>query len=272
MKILSWNVASLRTLPAVTSFSSLSFDINAAFKTEGEQKLAVQYKTTAEKGLEAFFTAQEADIIAIQEHKFGEISKVAPDCLQVDGYDSFWSFAPKQGYAGVVTFVKKGLTKSATDDPFSAIDSAEDPKLGEEIQGGRLVLTEHCDFLLLNVYAVNGGRGPQYVEQKMQFYAKLQKAVHYWQTVLKKNVIIAGDITPAHTELDQYNPKKFSDSSGFLPIERDWITTFLEEEKMKDAWRYLHPHERRYTFWDAKRRTFLSHHFCFTSFSRICVA
>jgi len=173
-------------------------------------------------------------------------------CLNFLGYDSFWSFSGS-GYAGVVTYARSGLTKTFTDDPFSMTQTAS--KSIKEISKGRCMLTDHGVLLLLNIYAPNAGRGPEHLEKKLEFYNELSSAMARW-TEEGRKVIITGDINTAHSELDIYNPKKYQMETGFLDIERQWITTFLNERKCKDVWREFNPGIRKYTFWDQKRCAF----------------
>jgi exodeoxyribonuclease III len=114
------------------------------------------------------------------------------------------------------------------------------------------MLTDHGEFLILNIYAPNAGRGPEHLERKMKFYSELSQAMALW-TQDGRKVIVTGDINTAHTDLDIYNPRKYVQETGFLEIERDWITTFLEERKCKDVWREFNPKIRKYSFWDQKR-------------------
>jgi exonuclease III len=56
-----------------------------------------------------------ADILCLQETKLSNETKLPKDMLvNLPGWESFWSFNKvRKGQAGVVTFVKKGLTVSA---------------------------------------------------------------------------------------------------------------------------------------------------------------
>jgi exodeoxyribonuclease III len=119
------------------------------------------------------------------------------------------------------------------------------------------MLTDHGGFLLLNIYAPNAGRGSDHLERKMAFYAELSVTMERW-TQEGRRVVITGDINTAHTELDIYNPKKYMEETGYLDIEREWITSFLSQRKCTDVWRKQHPGERKYTYWDQRRCTTFS--------------
>jgi exodeoxyribonuclease III len=151
----------------------------------------------------------------------------------------------------VVTYARCGLTKNFTDNPFSTRPVTS--KSLDQITKGRCMLTDHGAFLLLNIYAPNAGRGSEHLQRKMEFYNELSAAMGRW-TKDGRNVIVTGDINTAHSELDIYNPRKYTLETGFLESEREWITTFLSERKCKDVWREFNPGVRKYTFWDQKRR------------------
>ncbi len=239
MKILTWNVASLKTLPPKLSGHSLA----------------------------SFFAAHKADIVCLQETKIADPSRLTKELAVVPGYDSFFSYSGS-GYAGVATYARTGSTRWWTDNPFVVNITAESAPSTviqevfstdcsktkpEETSIGRCVLTDHGHFLLLNVYAVNAGRGPEFLTKKFTFYNHLSLCVRKWQEAGRK-VIVTGDINTAHTELDIYNPVKYGTGTGFLPQEREWISEFLASRDCVDIFRELHPAERKYSFWDQRRQ------------------
>jgi exodeoxyribonuclease-3 len=86
----------------------------------------------------------------------------------------------------------------------------------------------------------------------MTFYDAFLKKT---KALVKKgeNVIVCGDVNTAHKEIDLARPKENSDTSGFLPIEREWIDRFLEAG-FKDSLRMFHDEPELYTWWDYKTR------------------
>jgi exodeoxyribonuclease-3 len=64
-----------------------------------------------------------------------------------------------------------------------------------------------------------------------------------------KSIIVCGDVNTAHKEIDLKNPKANSKTSGFLPIERQWIDTFLDAGYI-DTFRYVHGDvQEHYSWW-----------------------
>ena len=239
---MTWNVAALRTIPSKLGTSEF------------------QNKVPMNDALSAFFKKYEVDIACIQEHKFSGWDKLDKEYACVEGlsrpfsatdeagYDSFWSFSGS-GYAGVVTYARTGLTESFTDNPFGKEDGDKEIRA---LTQGRCMLTRHSGFSILNIYAPNAGRGPEHLEKKMAFYNELSSAMARW-TEEGQKVVVTGDINTAHSDLDIYNPKKYGQETGYLEIERNWISAFLNDRKCKDVWREFNPGVRKYTFWDQKR-------------------
>lgn len=112
--------------------------------------------------LKNFFDHHKADIICLQvcqmiispsqsqETKCSKLSQLEDSIIHVEGYESFWSFSSvKNGYSGVVTYVKKGRTLDASNTPFEQTD------LNQE---GRTVMTDHKHFVLFNCYFPNAAQ------------------------------------------------------------------------------------------------------------------
>ena len=62
------------------------------------------------------------------------------------------------------------------------------------------------------------------------------------------NIIICGDYNICHTEIDIHNPKQNKNTSGFLPVEREWIGNFIQSGFV-DSFRYLNSEPHHYTWW-----------------------
>ena len=63
-----------------------------------------------------------------------------------------------------------------------------------------------------------------------------------------ESIILCGDFNTAHTEIDLKNPKQNSNTSGFLPEERDWLDKYLDHGFV-DIYRYKYPDKVQYTWW-----------------------
>jgi len=83
----------------------------------------------------------------------------------VNGWESFWNVCKavggkeKKGYSGVVTYVKSGITPSAS--VRFGIDEFDEE--------GRIVMTDHQAFVLFNVYLPNSGQDKKRLDYKLRF-------------------------------------------------------------------------------------------------------
>ena len=73
-----------------------------------------------------------------------------------------------------------------------------------------------------------------------------------------REVIICGDWNIAHKEIDLKNWKGNLKNSGFLPEERTWMTSVLDELHWQDVYRSLHPEttDEAYTWWSNRGQAY----------------
>jgi exodeoxyribonuclease-3 len=62
------------------------------------------------------------------------------------------------------------------------------------------------------------------------------------------NLIICGDYNICHTEIDIHNPVQNKDTSGFLPVERNWLGNFIDSG-FTDSFRHLNKDPHHYSWW-----------------------
>ena len=60
--------------------------------------------------------------------------------------------------------------------------------------------------------------------------------------------MICGDYNICHQPIDIHNPKSNKNSSGFLPEEREWFTSFLATG-FTDTFRHFNQEPHNYTWW-----------------------
>jgi len=180
----------------------------------------------------------DADIVCLQETKLQE-ADIPDDLKNLDGWTSFWSSGQKKGYSGVVTFVRdhvpsSEVAKGLGDDQFD--------------QDGRIQITDHDAFILLNIYFPNGGRGPEHVAHKMAFYAKFHEVVNGFRDD-GRDVVVCGDVNTAHHPIDTARPEVDVNYSGHLPEERAFLDAFVDDGWI-DTFRTEHPaREGAFTWW-----------------------
>ena len=175
-------------------------------------------RACVKKGLREMMLVEDADIICLQE------TKCPNDILVFDGYHAQWNVGKVKGYAGIAT--------------LSKIKCINSYSCGE----GRLMMTEHEDFYLVNVYVPNSGKSLQNRLDWNQWF------MNYLSTLKNKKIIVCGDMNVSHNDIDIYSPKTLCTKPGFLSQERCDFTKLLDDIDLDDLWR-LCSGEPGYTFW-----------------------
>ncbi len=192
------------------------------------------------KGFMDWFSKIDADIVCLQE------TKAQPDQLDdsvkdIDGYESFWFSAEKKGYSGVCIYTRIKPDSVQLGLGNNYFDSE-----------GRVIIAEYEKFVLANVYFPNGGRGPERVRYKLEFYDELFFLLDK-KFRGRKGIIVTGDFNTAHKDIDLAEPEKNVKNSGFLPEEREWIDNLIRLGYV-DVFRNFHKEGGLYTFWDQVTR------------------
>ena len=191
-------------------------------------------RAVVKKGFWDWFNLDTPDVLCLQE------TKAQPDQLDGSlinplGYHAYYHSAERKGYSGVTTWCKT--------EPLSVQTDILNESFNRE---GRIVLTEHPDFFLYNVYFPNGQKDQDRLDYKLRFYGALQE--HIRETDKIKPVIITGDFNTAHTEIDLARPKANEKTSGFMPEERVWVDRYLDSGFV-DTFRKEHPGAKGYYSW-----------------------
>ncbi|ESL08173.1 apurinic/apyrimidinic endonuclease [Trypanosoma rangeli SC58] len=178
MFIISWNVA---------GWSSTSKAIREDFGS-----------------IACFLQRTQADIVCLQEVKgswaklqadpFGMGASDGGSALAIEGWESFWAFSGKaqRGFNGVATFARKGLTWWCDSRPFS------EEELNDE---GRVVISCHSAFVVVNTYVVNARNG-QRIAFKMRFLASLKSLLIRLKEETGKPIILLGDLNQTYRAED----------------------------------------------------------------------
>lgn len=193
------------------------------------------FRAAVNKNFWDWFKAADADVVALQE------TKAHPDQLDAadrepEGYHSFWNASTvKKGYSGVACFSKTS--------PLSQSTGLPDERFKGE---GRSILLEYPDFYFFNIYFPNGQKDDDRLNFKMGYYdAFLDYAEELRKT---KPIVVCGDFNTAHKPIDLARPKENEKTSGFLPIERAWLDTFIERGYV-DTLRMFTDAGQLYSWW-----------------------
>ena len=182
-----------------------------------------------------WYQKDDPDIVCLQEVKARE-EQLEGSLDSIRDRNIAWNAAERPGYSGVATLSKVK--------PLSVTKGFGIEEFDRE---GRVLLHEFEDFYLFNIYFPNGQRDQERLDYKMSFYdAFLEKSEELKKT--GKAVITCGDYNTAHKEIDLKNPKENSKTSGFLPIEREWIDKYIAHG-YTDTFRMFNEEPGQYTWW-----------------------
>lgn len=194
-------------------------------------------------GIRAAFTkdflgwlkAAGPDVICIQESKAGN-DQIDIESLEKIGYKSYWHSAQKKGYSGVGIATKT--------EPKNIFYGCVIEHYDNE---GRIIRTDFEDFSVISVYVPSAsnidrlGFKMEFCEDFLGYIKNLKKEI--------PNLIICGDFNICHKEIDIHNPKGLQKVSGFLPMEREWLTRFIEECELIDSFRFFNNQPENYSWW-----------------------
>ena len=116
---------------------------------------------------------------------------------------------------------------------------------------GRATTLEFEDFYYVNLYTPNSGEELKRLSYRMVYEDDLKA---YLKTLMaKKGVIVSGDLNVANEPIDLKNPSSNHHSAGFTDEERAKFKELLAIG-LRDAFRELHPEERKYSYWSYFRQ------------------
>ena len=191
-------------------------------------------RAAMKKGFIDWLGQADPDVICIQETK-AMMEQVDVAQIEAAGYHHYWFSAKKKGYSGVAIFSK------------------EEPKHIEYGTGiehmdfeGRNIRVDFENVSVMSLYLPSGSNEAR-VAHKLKFMDDFQEYINN----LKKevpNLVICGDYNICHEAIDIHDPVRNKKVSGFLPVERDWIGSFIDNGFI-DSFRYFNKEPHNYTWW-----------------------
>lgn len=189
------------------------------------------------KGFKESVIKLDPDILFIQETKMQE-NQITEEILLKDlGYSLAMHSAERKGYSSVAVYTRIEVDEVILGSGFPEYDVE-----------GRVIRVEKGNYSIFGIYFPNGGQGEERLDYKMRFYEDLLGEFINLKEKGRK-VVIAGDFNVAHKEIDLKNPDTNRETSGFLPVERDWFTKLLNSG-FHDIYRDRNPKKEIYTWWN----------------------
>ena len=183
------------------------------------------------KGFAEIFSDFDADCFCLQETKL----KAGQIDLEFPGYESYWDYADKPGYAGTAIYTR-----------YHPLSVRTGIGIDEHDHEGRAVTLEFEDFFLVNTYVPNSQNELKRLDYRMRWEDDFRA---YLKNLEKtKPVVVCGDMNVAHEEIDLKNPATNHFSAGFSDEERGKMSELLAAGFI-DSWRFQHPQEVKYSWW-----------------------
>ena len=113
------------------------------------------------KGFLDWIDNEDPDIVCIQETK-AKVEQLGSSLIEDHGYHTYWHSAERPGYSGVATFSKV--------EPLFVQNGLGIDRFDRE---GRVLISEHENFLLYNIYFPNGQKDVIRLNYKLDFYDEL---------------------------------------------------------------------------------------------------
>ncbi len=187
------------------------------------------------KGLIEWLRAADPDVVCLQEIK-ATPDQFDPSVFEAIGYKyNYWYPAEKKGYSGVAILSKI---------------EPRDVEYGTGIDymdiEGRTLRADFDDVSVISLY-LPSGTNPLRLEHKLKFMADFQMYVDQLKIELP-NLVICGDYNICHEEIDIHDPVRLKNTSGYLPVEREWIGKFINNGFI-DSFRHMNEDEIQYSWW-----------------------
>lgn len=193
-------------------------------------------RSATTKGLFTWLKRQKPDVVCLQEIKALE-SDIPEEVHAWKKYHAYYHPAEKKGYAGVAVFCKRAPDKVIVGTGIKWIDAE-----------GRYIEAQFGNLSVVSLYLPSGSASEEAQAKKFRF-------LEAFMPLLKKKMasgreyVIVGDWNIAHKEIDLKNWRGNKKNSGFLPEERDWLTSLFDNVGYVDVFRRLIPLPDQYTWW-----------------------
>ena len=158
------------------------------------------------------------------------------EALEKVGYKyNYWFSAEKKGYSGVGIISKH--------EPNNVIYGTGISEMDFE---GRNLRVDFDQLTIMSLYLPSGTN-----LDRLEFKLSYMDKFYDYVSNLKKtnpNLVIAGDFNICHKAIDIHDPIRNKNVSGFLPVERNWLSKFIELGFI-DSFRFYDEKPHKYSWW-----------------------
>lgn len=192
-------------------------------------------RAAIKKGFIEWLDSTNADVVCLQE------IKATPEQFDQEPFENLgykfnsWFPAVKKGYSGVAILSKI--------EPKNVIFGTGIDYMDFE---GRNIRADFEDFSVMSMY-LPSGTNIKRLDHKLQYMADFQTYIDELKQELP-NLIICGDYNICHEEIDIHDPVRLKNTSGFLPVEREWLGNFMKSGFV-DSFREFNNDPGHYSWW-----------------------
>lgn len=180
---------------------------------------------------------QQPDIVCLQETKAQE-HQLPLEALDLPEYSATFVDAQKKGYSGVALYSRRKPERIVRGLGIEEYDVE-----------GRFVRADFADgFTVASLYVPSGTSGPARQAVKEAFLERFIGLLVQMKNEGRR-FVICGDYNIAHREIDVFDPKSCSRTTGFLPQERQWFDDVTDRVGWVDAFRVVNAEPRQYSWW-----------------------
>lgn len=192
-------------------------------------------RAALKKGFIDWLQAANPDVIALQE------TKAHKEQLDLSVFDEagypyhYWFSAEKKGYSSVAVLSK---TKPNHVEYGTGIDYMD--------KEGRNLRVDFDGLSIMSLY-LPSGTSDERLELKLQY---MDDFLDYVEDLKQNipNLVICGDYNICHKPIDIHDPVRLKNVSGFLPIEREWLSKFIDSGFI-DSFRLFNDQPHQYSWW-----------------------
>ena len=193
-------------------------------------------RSATQKGYFNWQRRQDADVVCLQEIR-AYPEQMAEEAKSPRRYHAYFSPALRKGYSGVALYARRPADRVIT-------------KLGwgDWDDEGRYLQADFGVLSVISLYVPSGSSGDARQIQKYDFLKRLK--THLSQLSRDGRVyVVCADWNIAHKNIDLKNWRSNQKNSGFLPEERAWLDSVIDEAGWVDAFRMVNEEPEQYTWW-----------------------
>ena len=192
-------------------------------------------RAAMKKGFIDWLILEQPDVVCIQEIKALR-HQIDTEALEKVGYKyNYWFSAEKKGYSGVGIISRQ--------EPNNVIYGTGISEMDFE---GRNLRVDFDQLSIMSLYLPSGTN-----LDRLEFKLSYMDKFYDYVSNLKKtnpNLVIAGDFNICHKAIDIHDPIRNKNVSGFLPVERNWLSKFIELGFI-DSFRFYDDKPNKYSWW-----------------------